>query len=130
MSERTAWGTGMKVEDFETLVECCNLYLKDGKLRFVPYSIKDNKRVAKILTENKMTNISLDEFNAISDQNASLYQARKKLKQQQLDKYNALVEKTGIQKTNNKDTRAVQGIHNKGYSMAKINQYRALQGRS
>ena len=39
----------MKVEDFETLVECCNLYVnEDGKLRFVPYSIKDNKRVAKI----------------------------------------------------------------------------------
>ena len=39
----------MKVEDFETLVECCNFYLnEDEKLQFVPYSIKDNKRVAKI----------------------------------------------------------------------------------
>ena len=49
MSGHTAWRTGMKVEDFETLVECCNFYLnEDEKLQFVPYSIKDNKRVAKI----------------------------------------------------------------------------------
>ena len=80
----------MKVEDFETLVESCKFFLDDEKVRFVPYSIKDNKRVAKILIENKMTNISLDEFNEIAKQSVPLYQARKKLKQKSLDKYNAM----------------------------------------
>lgn len=80
----------MKVEDFETLIENCKFFLDDEKVRFVPYTIKDNKRVAKILIENKMTNISLDEFNKIAKQSMPLYQARKKLKQQQLNKYNAM----------------------------------------
>lgn len=80
----------MKVEDFEILVESCNFYLEDEKVKFVPYSIKDNKRVAEILIKNKMTNISLDEFNEIAAQNAPLFRSRKKLKQQQLDKYNAM----------------------------------------
>ncbi len=80
----------MKAEDFEILVESCKFFLDDEKVRFVPYSIKDNKRVAKILIENKMTSISLDEFNEIAKQSAPLYQARKKLKQQQLGKYNAM----------------------------------------
>ena len=80
----------MKVEDFETLIENCKFFLDDEKVRFVPYTIKDNKRVAKILIENKMTNISLDEFNKIAKQSMPIYQARKKLKQQQLNKYNAM----------------------------------------
>ena len=80
----------MKVEDFETLIENCKFFLDNEKVRFVPYTIKDNKRVAKILIENKMTNISLDEFNKIAKQSMPLYQARKKLKQQQLNKYNAM----------------------------------------
>lgn len=80
----------MKVEDFETLIENCKLFLEDEKVRFVPYSIKDNKRGAKILIENKMTNISLDEFNEIAKQCAPLYQTRKKLKQKSLDKYNSM----------------------------------------
>ena len=80
----------MKVEDFETLIENCKFFLDNEKVRFVPYTIKDNKRVAKILIENKMTNISLDEFNKIAKQSMPIYQARKKLKQQQLNKYNAM----------------------------------------
>ena len=38
---------------------------------------------------------------------------------------NELIEKAGIQKANNKDTPVVKRIHDKGYSMAKVNQYRS-----
>ena len=80
----------MKIEDFETLVENCQMTLNDGTVQFTPYSIKDNKKVANILSENNLVNVTLEQLNEISQQNRALYQARKKLKQQQLEKYNAL----------------------------------------
>ncbi len=38
---------------------------------------------------------------------------------------NNLIEKTGIQKTRNEDTQETKNIHNKGFSMAKLTQYRS-----
>ena len=80
----------MKIEDFELLIDNCQITAEEDKVYFTPYSNKDNQRVAKILVDEKMNDLSVDGFNQIVEQKWPTYQARKKVKQQKLDKYNKM----------------------------------------
>ena len=78
----------MKIEDFELLMDNCRITVDEDKVNFMPYSNKDNLKVAKILREEKMNNLSVDDFNQIVEQKWPAYQARKKVKKQKLERYN------------------------------------------
>ena len=80
----------MKIEDFELLIDNCQITAEEDKVYFTPYSNKDNQRVAKILVDEKMNDLSVDGFNQIVEQKWPTYQARKKVKQQKLDRYNKM----------------------------------------
>lgn len=78
----------MKIEDFELLINNCQITAEEDKVNFTPYSNKDNQKVAQILVDENMNDLSVDEFNQIVEQKWPAYQARKKVKQQKLDRYN------------------------------------------
>ena len=70
----------MKIEDFELLIDNCEITADEDKVYFTPYSNKDNQRVAQILVDEKMNDLSVDGFNQIVEQKWPTYQARKKVK--------------------------------------------------
>ena len=81
----------MEIEDFETLVECCQIFVgDDNRVYFQPYSAKSEHKVLKILIENDLTDVSPETFCKICEENSALYQARKKAKKQKLEEYTAL----------------------------------------
>ena len=75
----------MNIEDFEFLMEACKILVAgDNKLSFEPYLFKDKYRVVDICKNNKLENISPDDFSNLAKDLFPLYQTRKKLRQKQI----------------------------------------------
>lgn len=78
----------MNIEDFEFLMEACKILVAgDNKLSFEPYLFKDKYRVVDICKNNKLENISPDDFSNLAKDLFPLYQTRKKLRQKQIEDF-------------------------------------------
>lgn len=81
----------MNINEFEDLMDRCRILLNDeGNVSFTPFSDKDEERISKIITDNGLEKISLNDFNKIVAQHRSLYMARQKLKQQKAEQFSAM----------------------------------------
>lgn len=78
----------MKAEDFEDLMDMCQIMLdENNKVTFTPWWRKDAKHIAEILKNNALENPSLEDFNALTQKHYPLYQARRKIKQQKIERF-------------------------------------------
>ena len=78
----------MKIEDFEALMDTCNITMNEnGKVIFTPWRDKDTQHIAEILKNNALENLSLEDLNATVQKHLSLYQTRRKIKQQKIERF-------------------------------------------
>ena len=81
----------MDITEFEILMDQSDITLKDGKhVVFEPLSYKAEKAINKIIKDNKLENLSADDFQALYKKFQPLYQARKRIKQQKAEQFSAL----------------------------------------
>lgn len=84
----------MKIEDFEALMDTCKITMNEnGKVIFTPWRDKDEERISKIIADNGLEKISLNDFNEIVAKHRSLYMVRQKLKQQKAEQFSAMTTK-------------------------------------
>ncbi|MDY4840944.1 MAG: hypothetical protein SO314_01085 [Alphaproteobacteria bacterium] len=84
----------MKIEDFEALIDTCKITMNEnGKVIFTPWRDKDEERISKIIADNGLEKISLNDFNEIVAKHRSLYMVRQKLKQQKAEQFSAMTTK-------------------------------------
>lgn len=57
---------------------------------FEPFSDKDQKCIHKIIKDNQMENLSLNDFQALVTQYQPLYQARQKLKKKKIEQFSQM----------------------------------------
>ena len=81
----------MNIAEFEILIEQSSIALKDGKhVVFEPLSYKAGKAINKIIKDNKLENLSAEDFQALYKKFQPLYQARKRIKQQKAEQFSLL----------------------------------------
>ena len=84
----------MKIEYFEALMDTCKITMNEnGKVIFTPWRDKDEERISKIIADNGLEKISLNDFNEIVAKHRSLYMVRQKLKQQKAEQFSAMTTK-------------------------------------
>lgn len=84
----------MNINEFEDLMDkCCIALNDDGNVSFTPFSDKDEERISKIIADNGLEKISLNDFNEIVAKHRSLYMVRQKLKQQKAEQFSAMTTK-------------------------------------
>ena len=84
----------MNTNEFEDLMDkCCIALNDDGNVSFTPFSDKDEERISKIIADNGLEKISLNDFNEIVAKHRSLYMVRQKLKQQKAEQFSAMTTK-------------------------------------
>lgn len=72
----------MNIEDFENLMNSCTLSLDESNIvHFEPLSYKAGKKVAEIIRDNALENLSLEKLQKIVNEFNPQYLARKKIKQ-------------------------------------------------
>ncbi len=78
----------MNLDEFEILMDKTKITMDDnGFVFFEPKCEKDKPKVDNIIKENQMENWSCKDLQALATKYAPLYQARKKLKQQKIERF-------------------------------------------
>lgn len=80
----------MNNDEFEILMDWCQIKTDGVHVTFNPYLEEDQKIIDEIIEKNKLTDLPLENFQEIVSKHQALYQAHKKLKQKQLDTYSQM----------------------------------------
>lgn len=78
----------MNIEQYECLVDKCTISLDENNLvHFKPLSYKAGKAVEKVIKDNQLENLTLQNFQAINEECRPLYLARRKVKARKFDQF-------------------------------------------
>lgn len=81
----------MNIDEWENLMDKCRIMVNDdGFMEFHPYSYTAKKVADKIIKNNHLENLSMADFQKISDEFRPLYMARRKIKQKKAKQFSQM----------------------------------------
>ena len=81
----------MNINEFEDLMDRCKITMNtDGSVCFTPFSDKDTQRINQIIQNNRLENISQQDFNILIQTYAQTYRLHHQLKLQKVEQFSTL----------------------------------------